>query len=105
LHVKYTPLNHQNIYRRDGFKCVYCGEKRQLTWDHVIPECKDGKTSWTNLVTCCKGCNNRKDKLDVEEFCQMEQCEIPKPVSLANTPWLLDKADLRPEWRFFLKGG
>lgn len=105
LHVKYTTLNRQNVYKRDGFKCAYCGNKKSLTWDHIVPECEGGKTTWTNLVTCCKQCNNEKDRMSVEEFCQIKQCEIPKPVSLARTPWLLGKAHLRPEWKMLMKGG
>ena len=105
LHLKFTPLNHQNIYMRDGFKCVYCGSKKNLTWDHIVPECRGGRTNWLNLVTSCKECNNQKDDLSVEEFCQIKQCEIPKPISLATTPWLLGKANLRTEWKYFLKGG
>lgn len=105
LHMKYTPLNHQNVYRRDGFRCAYCGNKNNLTWDHIIPECKGGKTSWMNLVTCCKKCNNDKDNMSVEEFCQIKRCEIPKPYSLATTPWLFGHENMRPEWKNFIKGG
>ncbi|MFW5891271.1 MAG: HNH endonuclease [bacterium] len=105
LHVKYIALNHQNIYKRDNFTCAYCGSSSNLTWDHIIPECRKGKTSWTNLVTACRRCNNEKDNMDVEEFCQIKKCKIPKPVSLATTPWLLEKFNLRTEWKKFLKGG
>jgi hypothetical protein len=105
LHVKYTPLNHQNIYKRDNFRCAYCRSKDNLTWDHIVPEFKKGKSSWTNLVTSCKSCNNKKDRMDVDEFCQIMNCEIPKPISLASTPWLLGRAVLRPEWKNFIKGG
>lgn len=105
LHIKYTPLNRQNVYKRDGFQCAYCGSKQDLTWDHIVPECEGGKYTWTNLVTCCKNCNNQKDRMSVEEFCQIKDCAIPKPVSLATTPWLVGKVHLRPEWKMFLKGG
>ena len=37
-------LNRQNIYRRDGHKCIYCGSKNNLTLDHVTPKCKGGVT-------------------------------------------------------------
>ena len=103
LHVKYTQLDHEAIYRRDGNKCVYCGSKINLTWDHVIPECIGGKTTWTNLVTCCKKCNNHKDNMSVEEFCQIKNCKIPRPVSMASTPWLSGRDDIRPEWECFIK--
>lgn len=103
IHIKYMALNHQNIYKRDGFKCAYCGKNDNLTWDHIIPESKGGKNSWTNLVTCCKTCNQKKDSMDVEEFCEIMNCEIPNPISLASTPWLLGNSNIRPEWKHFLK--
>ena len=62
-------LNRQNIFRRDKFQCVYCGEKtkNKLTIDHVIPKSKGGNNTWQNLVTCCKSCNIKKDDKTLEE--------------------------------------
>jgi hypothetical protein len=31
-----------------------------LTRDHIVPETRNGKTSWTNVVTACRKCNNIK---------------------------------------------
>ena len=64
-----VKLNRQNIFRRDKFKCVYCGEstKSKLTIDHVYPKSKGGKNTWQNLVTCCKSCNIKKDNKTLEE--------------------------------------
>ncbi len=67
-HYKNIPyrgvlLNRVNLFRRDGGECQYCGSRRHLTIDHVIPRSKGGKTSWTNLVTACNRCNvNKGDK-------------------------------------------
>lgn len=58
--VKY---NRQNIYLRDNYTCQLCGEKpglAALTLDHVVPRSKGGKSNWTNMVTCCKRCNEKK---------------------------------------------
>src|SRR5438552_295759 len=52
-----------NVFRRDGYKCQYCGEVlagRLLTFDHVVPRARGGKTEWENIVTCCGPCNDRK---------------------------------------------
>lgn len=52
-----------NVFLRDNFSCQYCGEKfptHDLTFDHVIPRCKGGRTSWENVVTACEVCNLRK---------------------------------------------
>ena len=60
LPFKKVPLSRVNIYRRDGHQCIYCGDKRRLTLDHVKPRSKGGKNSWKNLVTCCVDCNIKK---------------------------------------------
>jgi 5-methylcytosine-specific restriction endonuclease McrA len=67
-HYKSIPfrgvlLNRTNIFRRDRGECQYCGSKRHLTIDHVIPKSKGGQTVWTNLITACNRCNvNKGDK-------------------------------------------
>ncbi|MES2387343.1 MAG: HNH endonuclease [Bacteroidota bacterium] len=53
-------LNRQNVFRRDGHKCQYCGSVKNLTLDHVIPRSKGGRTTWDNLLTACQPCNSRK---------------------------------------------
>jgi len=58
-HIPYKGvlLNRANIFKRDGHECKYCGSKKQLTIDHVIPKSKGGKSNWTNLITACHRCN------------------------------------------------
>jgi 5-methylcytosine-specific restriction endonuclease McrA len=60
-------LNRQNIFRRDNFTCVYCGSKKDLTLDHVLPKSRKGASSWQNLVTACKKCNSYKGDHTPEE--------------------------------------
>lgn len=69
LYLPYRRLNlsKQNVYRRDGFKCVYCGSGANLTLDHVLPRSRGGDNSWENLVTCCRKCNAKKDDRTPEE--------------------------------------
>jgi len=59
-----------NIWKRDGGRCQYCGRKvsvREFTVDHIIPRCKGGQSIWTNIVTACKKCNNKKDCKTLKE--------------------------------------
>lgn len=51
---KGVNLTRQNIFKRDNNECQYCGTRRELTLDHVIPSSRGGQHSWTNLVTACK---------------------------------------------------
>ena len=75
--IQKVPLSRENIYRRDNYECVYCGDnnKKTLTLDHVIPQSKGGKDTWDNLVTACIKCNSEKSNLTLEEYGK----EIPQP--------------------------
>lgn len=53
-------LSRDNIFKRDGYTCQYCGVTTNLTLDHVTPKARGGKTSWDNLITACKQCNSKK---------------------------------------------
>ncbi len=65
---KKVVLTRKNIFRRDGFKCAYCGRSDlPLTIDHVIPKAKGGDESWENLITACTFCNNKKGDRSPEE--------------------------------------
>ena len=60
-----TPVkfSRQNIYARDRYRCQYCGDRfstEDLTYDHVIPKSRGGRTQWKNIVTCCIDCNRKK---------------------------------------------
>lgn len=49
-----------NVFLRDEFKCQYCGSTDDLTFDHVIPRSKGGRTTWDNIVAACSPCNLKK---------------------------------------------
>lgn len=57
---KTPPVNRREVLRRDKQTCQYCGSKKRLTLDHVIPRSKGGKHSWDNVVTACERCNSKK---------------------------------------------
>ena len=46
-----------NVFLRDRFQCQYCGAKDDLTFDHVVPRSRGGRTTWENVVTACSSCN------------------------------------------------
>jgi 5-methylcytosine-specific restriction endonuclease McrA len=52
-----------NVFLRDRFICQYCGDgfpTQDLTFDHVIPRSRGGRTTWSNVVTACGPCNLAK---------------------------------------------
>jgi len=52
-----------NVFLRDRFTCQYCGgdfPTHELTFDHISPRSRGGRTVWTNVVTACGTCNLEK---------------------------------------------
>jgi len=49
-----------NVFLRDRFTCQYCGTREELTFDHVLPRSRGGRTTWDNVVAACASCNLRK---------------------------------------------
>jgi 5-methylcytosine-specific restriction endonuclease McrA len=49
-----------NVFLRDGFICQYCTATDDLTFDHLVPRSRGGRTTWENIVTACGPCNLRK---------------------------------------------
>lgn len=80
-----------NVYTRDGFRCQYCGERkemRELNYDHVIPRVRGGHTVWENIVTSCYACNDRKGSRTPEEAGMTLRKKPFKPSSLPVSPVL-----------------
>jgi 5-methylcytosine-specific restriction endonuclease McrA len=64
-------MNRTDLFARDEFRCVYCGEvfpAEALSVDHVQPRARGGDHSAGNLVTACEGCNVRKGHRRLSEF-------------------------------------
>ena len=62
-HAKPVKFSRVNIYARDSHRCQYCGVActiSELTYDHVIPRSRGGRTTWENIVSACYTCNRRK---------------------------------------------
>ncbi len=65
--VRFTRFN---VFHRDDFSCQYCLGRfgmGDLTFDHVVPLSRGGKTCWENIVTCCRACNSQKGSKTLEE--------------------------------------
>lgn len=60
---RYPAFTRFNVFLRDYFSCQYCNRSHptpELTFDHVVPRSKGGRTTWENVVTACMSCNLRK---------------------------------------------
>lgn len=75
----HPPLENRFLFRRDKNLCLYCGGQfpvSKLSRDHVHPLSRGGRDCWTNVVTSCRRCNNRKaDRMP--EDANMELLAIP----------------------------
>ena len=102
IHIPYrgVVLTRQNVFRRDGFACQYCGSTKDLTIDHVIPRARNGKSTWNNLVTACKRCNSRKSDFTPEEIGMDLSSQPYKP---SYVMFLRDLSGIvAEEWKPFL---
>lgn len=56
-----------SIIRYYGSRCAYCGKRKKLQLEHIIPLSRGGKHTASNVVPSCKPCNCRKWKRTPEE--------------------------------------
>jgi 5-methylcytosine-specific restriction endonuclease McrA len=96
-----------NVFLRDNFSCQYCLDRlptHDLTFDHVIPRCRGGRTTWDNVVTACGSCNLLKGARLPRE-CRMH----PRKTPMQPTTWELQENGrgfppnyLHESWRDYL---
>ena len=102
LVVRFSRIN---VFTRDGFRCQYCGvkkEMRELNYDHVVPRVRGGKTEWENIVTSCYACNDRKGSRTPEEAGMKLLRKPIKPKSLPLTSaFRVDASEIPPIWHPF----
>jgi len=96
-----------NVFLRDSFQCQYCGTgfaSEELTFDHLVPRSRGGRTLWTNVVTACQDCNLLKGNRTPVE-CRMHP---RRPVMQPTTYQLQENGRAFPpnflhaSWRDFL---
>ena len=61
--TRFPAFTRFNVFLRDRFTCQYCGQREDLTFDHVVPRSKGGFTTWENVVAACSDCNLKKADL------------------------------------------
>jgi 5-methylcytosine-specific restriction endonuclease McrA len=53
----------REVWRRDGGKCVRCGSRKNLEYDHIIPVSRGGSNTARNIELLCETCNRAKSDL------------------------------------------
>jgi 5-methylcytosine-specific restriction endonuclease McrA len=110
-----VKFSRHGIFQRDEYECQYEGCKttkawfkrygtrtlpaKMLTFEHVFPESRGGKTTWQNIVTACGPCNNKKDNRTPDEAGMVLRREpfVPK-----NLPVVSSRVQTPDEWRNWL---
>jgi hypothetical protein len=69
-------LNRAVIFRRDQFRCAYCGQTSyedniKLSVDHIVPRQRGGGDAVSNLITSCMGCNTSKSAIVLPNIPQL----------------------------------
>jgi hypothetical protein len=76
-----------NVYRRDGYKCRYCGKNDvPLTVDHIVTWESGGPSTEDNLLCSCRKCNKLRGNMSYDEW-----VHSPKYVQLSKDLWEIDR--------------
>ena len=104
IRIKFSRLN---VYARDRFTCAYCGQRfmsEDLTFDHVVPRSRGGKTTWENIVTCCVQDNAQKADRTPAEAGMILRWKPKKPGFLPAVTVQMNTKDVPPEWQGYWTG-
>jgi len=97
--IKFSRVN---VMLRDGFRCQYCHEKfpmRDLTYDHVVPRAQGGRTTWENIVTACRDCNERKaDRTPAQAKMPLRKKPV-RPTWLPSGTFHVDAKGMPDTWK------
>jgi hypothetical protein len=75
------------VFRRDNFKCRYCGaDDRPLTVDHLVTWEEGGPSIEENLVACCRKCNKTRGDKPYEVWLRSDY--YTKEIALLRGPHL-----------------
>jgi len=98
------PLNNQTLFRRDGYLCMYCSLRfasRELSRDHIRPFSQGGRDVWTNVVTACRRCNNRKASRTPEQA-KMQLIAVPFTPTYAEYIFLKGRRVLADQMEYLV---
>ncbi len=96
-----------NVFLRDGFTCQYCGDRYHaewLTFDHVMPRSRGGRTTWENVVAACQSCNLVKSNRTPEECAMpvLRPARVPTAYELQKNGRRFPPNFLHESWNDYL---
>lgn len=99
-------VSRRKLFSRDLHICAYCGghfDYSELSMDHVTPSSRGGLNTWTNLVTACISCNQKKNDKTPEEA-RMPLMYVPYVPNRYEAMILANRRILCDQMEFLLAG-
>ncbi len=105
--ARHPAFTRFNVFLRDCFSCQYCGRRmptHDLTFDHVTPRSRGGRTTWENVVTACAACNMSKGSRSCREARMFPRAQPRRPSSyeLQDAGRIFPPNFLHESWRDYL---
>jgi 5-methylcytosine-specific restriction endonuclease McrA len=102
-----VALTNKTLFGRDRHVCAYCGGHfpnfNLLSRDHITPKSKGGANTWTNVVTACNPCNNKKDNKTLKEA-RMELLYVPYEPNHFENMILQNRNILADQMEYLMSG-
>lgn len=102
---KRVKFSRVNVCARDDFRCMYCGTKKaigELSYDHVVPKSRGGKTEWKNIVAACYDCNRKKANRTPAEAGMKLRKQPVQPTSTPAVVLRVSRENAPAAWRDYL---
>ena len=64
----HTLKEWKELKKEYNYRCAYCGKKKNLTKDHMIPLSKGGSDYIRNIQPLCRSCNSKKWSFNPDKY-------------------------------------
>lgn len=96
-------LARQEVFERDGHKCIMCGSERNIQWAHVLSR-RHLSLRWsgTNAMTLCAGCHlhwHHQPLAATDWFRKNRRAEYEALMGVFNAYWHTAKVNVRELWQ------
>ena len=99
-------LTNRTLFARDRNVCGYCGVHfghSKLSRDHIVPKFHGGLDEWTNVVTACIECNQKKGCKSLRQA-SMELLYVPYEPNHFENLILQNRNILADQMEYLLSG-
>lgn len=100
-------LTNKTLFARDRNVCGYCGTHHtnhtKLSRDHIVPRFHGGEDEWTNVVTACIPCNQKKGCKSLKEA-HMELRYVPYEPNHYESLILQNRNILADQMEYLISG-